>query len=75
MFETLASLTDADLHRMVRVRNQPQTVLEAIFRQMTHYSLHLGQILVIGKHLLGDRCHARPAAAVPGPAGHMSTLG
>ncbi len=55
MFQTLAGLSDADLHRTVRVRNEPLTVLEAVLRQMAHYSLHLGQILVIGKHLLGER--------------------
>ena len=50
-----ATLTDADLQRIVTIRNEPHTVFEAINRQTAHYGLHTGQILLIGKHLLGAK--------------------
>ena len=53
LFEALAALTDDDLGRIVRIRNEPHTVFEAINRQTAHYSVHVGQILLIGKHLRG----------------------
>ena len=54
LFKALESLTDADLWRVVHIRNEPHTVFHAINRQTAHYSLHLGQIQLISKHLRGD---------------------
>lgn len=54
LFSALESLTDADLQRGVTIRNEPHTVFHAINRQTAHYNLHLGQILLIGKHLCGE---------------------
>lgn len=51
LFDTLESLTENDLLKEVRIRNQPHTVIQAINRQMTHYGYHIGQIVYIGKHL------------------------
>jgi Protein of unknown function (DUF1572) len=51
----LAPLTDADLTGTVFIRKEPHTVFQAINRQTAHYSQHIGQILLIAKHLLGDR--------------------
>lgn len=45
------SLTEADLLRTVYIRKQPHTVMEAIERQMYHYSYHVGQIVYIAKML------------------------
>lgn len=53
LFDALAPLSDADLKRVVTIRNEPHTVFEAINRQTAHYNLHLGQIQVIAKHLRG----------------------
>jgi hypothetical protein len=47
--ETLAQLSDADVGRIVMVRWQPHTVLEAVHRQMTHAAMHAGQIIVLAK--------------------------
>jgi molybdopterin converting factor small subunit len=48
---TLRSITEADLLRTVAIRKQPHTVIEAIERQMYHYSYHIGQIVYIAKLL------------------------
>lgn len=52
-FTALEALTPADLAREVRVRGEALTVLEAIVRQVAHYAQHVGQMLMLGKHLLG----------------------
>lgn len=47
--EALRSLSDNDLDKVVYIRNQGHTVLEAINRQLAHYPYHIGQIVFIGK--------------------------
>ncbi len=54
LFGTLEPLTDADLGRIIHIRNEGHTVLEAINRQLAHYPYHVGQIVHIGKMLRGD---------------------
>lgn len=49
--DTLSSLNQNDLGKTVYIRNQGHTVLEAINRQLAHYSYHIGQIVFIGKML------------------------
>ena len=51
LMTALDALTDADLDRMVYIRNQGHTVLEAINRQLCHYPYHIGQIVFAGKML------------------------
>ncbi|MDV3753115.1 DUF1572 family protein [Elizabethkingia anophelis] len=46
---TLESLKDEDLEKIIYIRNQGHTVLEAINRQLAHYPYHVGQIVFIGK--------------------------
>lgn len=46
---TLESLKDEDLEKVIYIRNQGHTVLEAINRQLAHYPYHVGQIIFIGK--------------------------
>ncbi|MCA0131649.1 DinB family protein [Winogradskyella alexanderae] len=53
LFNTLKSLTNKDLERIIYIRNQGHTVTEAINRQMMHYAYHVGQIVFIGKLILG----------------------
>lgn len=47
--KTLNSLTESDLEKMIYIRNQGHTVMEAINRQLAHYPYHIGQIVYIGK--------------------------
>ncbi|WP_258099091.1 DUF1572 domain-containing protein [Marinoscillum pacificum] len=47
--DTLDSLNEDDLGHIVHIRNEAHTVMEAIQRQLAHYSLHVGQIIFLGK--------------------------
>lgn len=51
LFAALEPLSDADLGRTVTIRGEPHSVMQAINRQVAHYSLHIGQIIFIAKHL------------------------
>lgn len=51
LFKTMESLTEEDLLKEVKIRNEPHTVMQAINRQLTHYGYHIGQIVYIAKHL------------------------
>ncbi|MFN8352238.1 MAG: DUF1572 family protein [Flavobacteriales bacterium] len=53
LFTALDGLTDDDLGRIIHIRNEGHTVLEAINRQLAHYPYHVGQIVHIGKLLRG----------------------
>ena len=55
VFETLVPLTDADLGRTIRIRNEPHSVMQAINRQVAHYAMHIGQIVMLAKHFAHDR--------------------
>ena len=57
LFDTLASLTEADLDRSVTIRSQPHRVVEAINRQVAHYAYHAGQLVFLAKHLAGASWH------------------
>jgi hypothetical protein len=54
LFAALNSINDEDLDRIIYIRNEGHTILEAIHRQLAHYSYHVGQIVYIGKMLRND---------------------
>jgi hypothetical protein len=58
VFDALAELTDADLGRKVMIRNEPHSAMQAINRQISHYSLHIGQIVYLAKHFAGENWKA-----------------
>lgn len=45
----LHSLKEEDLNRIIYIRNEGHTVMEAINRQLAHYPYHVGQLVFIGK--------------------------
>ena len=51
LFETLDTLTDADLGRSVTIRGHAHSVMQAINRNITHTAHHVGQIVFLAKHL------------------------
>ncbi len=51
VFDALQPLTDIDVGRTVTIRNEPHSVMQALNRQVAHYSHHIGQILFLAKHL------------------------
>ena len=50
LFDNVEPLTAEDFSRKVTIRGEPHTVVEAINRQLTHYSYHVGQIVLLAKH-------------------------
>lgn len=54
LLSTLESLTPADLEKIIYIRNEGQTVMEAIQRQLAHYPMHVGQIIYQAKALKGN---------------------
>jgi hypothetical protein len=52
--DALDRLTDADLTKTVLIRTEPHSVMQAINRQVAHYSSHIGQIILLAKHYTGD---------------------
>ena len=55
LFGALDGLTPADLRREVVIRGERHTVVQALNRQLTHHSYHVGQIVFLAKHLRSDR--------------------
>lgn len=51
VFEAIEPLEPADLARTIFIRGKAHTVVEAINRQLTHYAMHIGQIIFLSKHL------------------------
>ena len=54
VFEAVEPLSDSDLGRKVLIRNEPHSVMQAINRQIAHYSYHCGQIVFLAKHFKGS---------------------
>lgn len=54
LFEALEPLGDSDMARVVTIRGEPLTVLQAVSRQLTHYAYHVGQIVYLAKHHCGS---------------------
>jgi hypothetical protein len=55
LFSALSSLTDEDMGRTVTIRGEAHSVMQAINRQVAHYSYHIGQIVFLAKHYAGAR--------------------
>jgi Protein of unknown function (DUF1572) len=55
VFQALEPLSDSDLGRTVTIRGEAHSVMQAINRQLTHYALHVGQIVMLAKHFAHDR--------------------
>lgn len=49
----ISALAPSDLDRTVHVRGEAHTVVEALHRQLVHYSAHIGQIVLLAKHYAG----------------------
>ena len=55
LINSLKSLSEEDLTKIIYIRNEGHTVIEAINRQLTHYPYHVGQIVYLGKILCGSK--------------------
>ena len=54
VFSALEALSEADLQRTVTIRGEAHSVMQAMNRQMAHYSYHCGQIVLLAKHFQHD---------------------
>ena len=53
LLDAIEALEESNLDKKIYIRNMSHTVIEAINRQLTHYAFHVGQIVFIGKLILG----------------------
>lgn len=65
LFDALEPLTDADLTRTVTIRTEPHSVMQAINRQVAHYSYHVGQIVFLAKHATAKATGGWTSLSVP----------
>lgn len=54
LFEIVDALQTEDLERIIYIRNIGHTVVEAINRQLCHYSYHIGQLVYLAKQIKGS---------------------
>ena len=54
VFKAVEPLSDSDLERKVTIRGESHSVMQAINRQIAHYTYHCGQIVFLAKHLKGS---------------------
>ncbi len=54
VFAALTPLTADDLEKTVTIRTEPHSVMQAINRQIAHYSYHVGQIVYVARHFAGS---------------------
>jgi uncharacterized damage-inducible protein DinB len=68
LYAALQPLSDDDLTRTVTIRGEPHSVMQAINRQMAHYSYHCGQIVFLAKQLRASewQCLSVPRGASGG---------
>ena len=53
-FANLQSLKPEDVLRTVTIRAEPHTVVQAVNRSVAHVAYHVGQIVLVAKHLRGS---------------------
>jgi hypothetical protein len=65
VFDALAPLADDDVVRKITIRTEPHSVMQAINRQIAHYSYHVGQIVFLAKHLAAKATGTWQSLSVP----------
>jgi len=65
LFDALEPLAETDLTRTVTIRTEPHSVMQAINRQIAHYSYHVGQIVFLAKHLTVNATGSWTSLSVP----------
>jgi hypothetical protein len=53
MFTALQALSDTDMTKAITIRGEQHSVMQAINRQVGHYSYHVGQIVLLARHYAG----------------------
>ncbi|MGB8579882.1 MAG: DUF1572 family protein [Candidatus Sulfotelmatobacter sp.] len=55
VFAAIDNFKPEDVMHTVTIRGEPHTVLQAVNRQIAHYSGHIGQIIFLAKHLRSNQ--------------------
>jgi hypothetical protein len=50
VWRALGQLHESDMARTVTIRGERHSVMQAMNRQLAHYSYHIGQIVMLAKH-------------------------
>ena len=50
VFDALEPLRPGDFEKKITIRGEEHTIVQAINRQLMHYSYHIGQIVFLAKH-------------------------
>ncbi len=53
LFTALNAINEDNFDQEIYIRNQSHTIVEAINRQLAHYSYHIGQIVFLGRMIKG----------------------
>lgn len=53
VFGALEALSDSQMTQTVKIRGEEHSIMQAINRQVAHYSYHIGQIVMLAKHFAG----------------------
>jgi uncharacterized damage-inducible protein DinB len=51
------ALSGHDLAKLISIRGEQHTVLEALNRQLAHYPYHIGQIVFVAKYIRNQQWH------------------
>ena len=65
VFDALEQVKEADMTCTVTIRTEPHSVMQAINRQMAHYSYHVGQIVYLAKHFATVKTGKWSSLSVP----------
>jgi Protein of unknown function (DUF1572) len=55
LFDALNALQEEDFSKIIYIRNQGHTVVDAINRQLAHYPYHIGQMVFLGKMICNQK--------------------
>jgi hypothetical protein len=70
VFSAVDLLKPEDVQRVVTIRQESHTVMQALNRAVAHYALHIGQIVFLAKHLrsLPGKTSGKTPGQAPGHA-------
>lgn len=54
LFHAIEPLTPEELEATITIRREPMSVIQALLRQLTHYSYHAGQIVLLARYYKGE---------------------
>lgn len=60
VMNTVMDLKEGDVLRKVTIRGTERTVIQALQRQLTHYSYHIGQIVYVARIVCGEQYNTKP---------------